>query len=63
MFRWKTAAMTGQWRRSDMSALTDALRAGQAEMADGEITLFDFVQIERQGREVTESARCLKFPG
>ena len=50
MFRWKTPVLTGQWRSSKISAFTDALRAGQAEMLDSEIVLFEFVQIEQKGR-------------
>lgn len=53
MFRWKTPVMTGQWCRSHMSALADALRAGQAEMINSEILLFDFVRIEQKGHEPT----------
>lgn len=60
MFRWKTAVMTGQWRRTHRSALTDALRAGQAEMVDSDILLFEFVEIEQRDLHAAEPADYFK---
>lgn len=47
--------MTGQWRSSDLSALSDGLRAGQAEMVDCQIIPHDFVQIEREDGQLVET--------
>lgn len=60
MFRWKTAVMTGQWRRSRQSALTDALRAGQAEMVNAEILLHEFAQIEQIDQQAAIFAEQFK---
>ena len=45
-FRYATPAVHGKWMRSEVEALSDALRAGVAYMQNGRITLFDFTVIE-----------------
>jgi len=60
-FRWSTKVLTGAWRRSQMSALTDALRAGHAEFHDGEIALHEFVRIEQQAPAPGNRAEALKL--
>ena len=60
-FRWSTTVLSGAWRRSKMSALTDALRAGHAEFRDGEIVLQEFVRMEQKTQASSGTAEALKL--
>jgi hypothetical protein len=47
-FRYVTPALQRRWHRSEEEAAESALQAGQAYLCDGEVLLFEFVQLERQ---------------
>ena len=45
-YRYVTPAVRGKWKRSEIEALSDALRAGVAYLQEDKITLFELTRIE-----------------